>query len=66
MWSYFGSINVSCNLGKGPFLSLPSAKSTVYGTSSMHFKGTLISNNLFYFVKSGASVFEFKRNLRTL
>ena len=46
MWSYFSSKNVSYNLRKGPSLLLPSAKSTVYGTNSVHFKGTLIWNNV--------------------
>ena len=65
-WSYFSSKNLSYNLRKGPSLSLTSAKSTVYGINSVHFKGTLIWNNLPYFVKSSASVFQFKRNLKTL
>ena len=66
MWSYFSSKNLPYNLRKVPSLSLPSAKSTVYGTNSVHFKGTLIWNNLPYFVKSSASLSEFKRNLKTL
>ena len=66
MWSYFSSKNLPYNLRKGTSLSLPSAKSTVYGTNSVHFKGTLIWNNLPYFVKSSASLSEFKRNLKTL
>ena len=66
IWSSFSSKNLSYNLRKGPSLSLPSAKSTVYGTNSVHFKGTLIWNNLPYFVKSSVSLFEFKRNLKTL
>ena len=60
MWSYFSYKNLSYNLRRGPALSLPSAKSTVYGTTSVHFKGTLIWNNLQYFVKSSVSVFEFR------
>ena len=66
MWSYFSSKTLSYNLRKGPSLSLTSAKSTVYGINSVHFKGTLIWNNPRYFVKSSASVFQFKRNLKTL
>ena len=66
MWSYFSSQKEPYNLRKGHCLSLPSAKSTVYGTNSMHFKGTLIRNNLSYFVKSNASVFEHKKKLKTL
>ena len=66
MWSYFTSKNRSYSLRKGPSLLLPSAKSTVYGTNSVHFKGMLIWHNIPYFVKFSASVFEFKRNLKTL
>ena len=64
MWSYFSSKNLSYNLRKGPSLSLPSA--VLDGTNSVHFKGTLIWNNLPYFVKSIVSLFEFKTNLKTL
>ena len=46
MWSYFSSKNVSYNLRKGPSLSLPSGKSTVYRTNPVYFKGTLIWNSL--------------------
>ena len=46
MWSYFSSKNVSYNLRKGPSLLLRSAKSTMYETNSVHFKGTLIWNNV--------------------
>ena len=66
MWSYFSSKNLSYNLRKGPSLSLPSAKSTVHETNSVHFKSMFIWKNLPYFVISSASVFEFKRNLKTL
>ena len=60
MWSHFNSKNVSYKLRQWSSLSLSSAKTTVYGTNSVHFKGRLIWNNLPYFVKSSASVFEFK------
>ena len=33
MWSNFSSKNLSYNLRKGSFLSLPSAKSSLYGTN---------------------------------
>ena len=66
MWSYFSSKNLSYKLRKGLSLSLPSAKSTVYVMNSVHFTGTLNWNSLSYFVKSSASVFEFKRNLKNL
>ena len=62
MWSCFSSKNLSYNLKKEPSPSLPYAKSTVYATNLVHYKGTLIWNNLPYFVKSSASVFEFEKN----
>ena len=65
MCSYFSSKNLPKNLRKGPSPSLQSAKSTVYETNSVHFKCTLIWNNFSYFAESSASVFEFKRNLKT-
>ena len=34
------------NLRKGPILYLPSTYSTFYGTNSVHFRGSLIRNNL--------------------
>ena len=66
MWSYFSSKNLSYNLRKRPSLSLSSTMSTVYRKNFVHFKGTIIWSNFPYFVKSSASVFEFKRNLKTL
>ena len=57
--------NLLYNARKGPSLSLPSTKPTAYGANSVHFKATLIWNNRPCFVKSSASVFEFKRNLKT-
>ena len=66
MWPYFSSKNVSYNLRKGPSLSLPSTKSTVYGMNSVHFKETLIWNNLPYFVKSSASVVAFEKKFKAL
>ena len=63
MWYYFSSKNLSYVLKKEP--SLPSAKSTVYGTNSVLFKSTLMRNNLSYFIKSSASVSESKRYLKT-
>ena len=60
---YFSYKNVLYNLERGPALSLPFAKSTLCGTNSVHFKGTV---NLPYFVKSSVSVSEFKINLKIL
>ena len=46
MWSYFSCNNLSDYLMRAPAVSLSSVKSTVYGTDSVHFKGTLIWNIL--------------------
>ena len=57
MLSYFSGKNLSYNL---------SPKSTLSGTNSVHFIGIFIWNKLPYFVKSSASIFEFKRNFNAL
>ena len=57
MQSYFSGKNLSYNL---------SPNSTPSGTNSVHFIGIFIWNNLPYFVKSSASIFEFEKNLKTL
>ena len=66
MWSYFTYNNITYNLRKGPILYLPSTHSTYYGTNSVHFRGSLIWNNLPSDIKSSKSVSEFKPKLRTL
>ena len=66
MWSHIICKNLSYIFRKGASMSLPSAKFTVYETNSVYFKCTLIWNNPPYFVNSSASIFEFKRNLKTL
>ena len=45
-------------------LSLPPARSTYYGTNSVHFRGSLIWNNLPSYIKSSRSVFEFINNIK--
>ena len=46
MWSYFTHKDMPYNLRKGPFLGLPKAHSFYYGTNAVHFRGSLIWNNL--------------------
>ena len=55
MWSYFTYNNITYNLRKGPILYLPSTHSTYYGTNSVHFRGSLIWNNLPRDIKSSRS-----------
>ena len=66
MWPYFTYNNISCNLRKGPILYLPSTHSTFYGTNSVHFRGSLIWNNLPRDIKSNKSLPEFKTKIKNL
>ena len=52
------------NLRKGQVLSLPPVRSAYYGTNSVHFRGSLIWNNLPGYIKSSRSVCEFKNNIK--
>ena len=56
--------NISYNLRKGPILYLPSTHSTYYGTNSVHFRGSLIWNNLPRDIKSSKSLSEFKTKIK--
>ena len=46
MWSYFKYRKVPYDLRRGPLLSIPPARSTIYGTNSVHFLWSLIWNRL--------------------
>ena len=52
------------NLRKGPVLCLTSTHSTYYGTNSVHFRGSLIWNNLSMDIKSSKSLPEFKTKIK--
>ena len=45
MCSFFTHKEIPYNLRKGQVLSLPPARSTYYGTNSVHFWGSIIWNN---------------------
>ena len=64
MCSFFTDKEIPHNLRKGQLLSLPPARSTYYGTNSVHFRGSLILNNLPGYIKSSRSVCEFKNNIK--
>ena len=66
MWSFFKPKKLSYNLRKGPILNLPRTQSTYYGTNTIHFRGSLIWNNLPAKVKSNNSIFEFKTEIKKL
>ena len=46
MWSLFKPKKLSYNLRKVPILNLPRTQSTFYGTNAIHFRVSLIWNNL--------------------
>ena len=66
MWSYAKYKEVPYNLRRGPVLFIPPAKSTTYGTDSVHFLGCLIWNKLPNLVKSSRSMSEFKNVIRKI
>ena len=66
IWSYFTHKDMPYNLRKGPFLGLPKAHSFYYGTNAVHFRGSLIWNNLPAVVKSSDSLFEFKNKIKNI
>ena len=66
MWSYFKYRKVPYNLRRGPVLFIPPARSTIYGTNSVHFLGSLIWNGLPNLVKSSRSISEFKNAIKKI
>ena len=60
LWSYFRYRQVPYNLRLVPVLFIPPARSTIYGTNSVHFRGSLIWNKLPNLVKSSRLICEFK------
>ena len=66
MWSYFTHKDMPYNLQKGCFLGLPKAHSFYYDTNAVHFRGSLICNNLPAVVKSSDSLFEFKNKIKNI
>ena len=46
IWSYFKYREVPYNLRWDPVFFIPPARSTTYGTNSVHFRGSLIWNKL--------------------
>ena len=58
--------HVPYNLRKGPILGLPKIHSFYYGTNTVHFRGSLIWNNLATVIKSSDSLFEFKNKIKNI
>ena len=66
MLPLFTHKKISYDLREGQVLSLPPTRSTYYETNSVHFRGSLIWNNLPNCIKSNRSVYEFKNNIKNL
>ena len=66
MWSFFKPKKLSYNLRKGPIVNLTRTQSTLYDTNAIHFRGSLIWNNLRAKVKSSNSVFGYKTKIKNL
>ena len=64
MWPFFTHKNIPYNLRKGLVFGLPKTHSFYYGTNAIHFRGSLIWNNLPAVVKSSNSLFEFKNIIK--
>ena len=64
MWSFFFHKEILHNLTKGQVLLLPPAILTYCETNSVHFRGSLIWNNLPSYTKPIRSVCEFKSNIK--
>ena len=64
MCSFFTHKKIPYNLRKDQVFSLPPARSTYYGTNSVHFRGSPNWNNLPSYIKSSRSVCEFKNNIK--
>ena len=66
MWSYFTHKDMPYNLRKGPFLGLPKTHSFYCGANAVHFRDSLIWNNLSAVVTSINSIFEFKNKTKNI
>ena len=54
------------NLRNGHIISLPSVRTTYYGTNSILFRACHVWNNLWLSIKQSQSILEFKTNIKTL
>ena len=66
MWSYFTHKDMPYNFRRGPILGLPKSHSFYYGTNAIHFRGSLIWNNLAAVVKSSDSLIEFINKIKNI
>ena len=59
-------LDMKKNLRRGPVLFTPPARSIIYGTNFVHFRGSLICNRLPDSVKSSRSISEFKNVIKKI
>ena len=64
MWSYFTFKNIKHNFRNGPLLKLPISKSMYYGIISVHFKATVLWNDLSQSLKHSEYILNWKENLK--
>ena len=66
MSSFFTHKDIPYNLRKGPIFGLPKTHSFYYGTNAIHFRSSLIWNNLTAVLKSSNSLLEFKNKIKNI
>ena len=66
MWLYFKYREIPYDLRRDPALFTPPARSSIYSTNSVHFRGSLILNKLPNLIKSSRSISEFKNMIKKI
>ena len=66
MWSYFNEKPITYDLRKGTKVFLPPVKSFRLGLNSVHFRGSILWNNLPSSIKNSQTINEFKVKLKYL
>ena len=66
MWSYFNENPISYDLRKEINVFLPPVKSFRFGINSIHFRGSILWNNLPSSIKNIQTINEFKVKLKNL
>ena len=66
MWSYFNENLIPYDLGKRIKVFLAQVKSFRLGLNSIHFRGSILRNNLASLIKNSQTINEFKGKLKNL
>ena len=66
MWSYFNEKPITYDIRKGTKVFLPPVKSFRLGLNSVHFRGSILWNNLPSSIKNSQTIYEFKVKLKNL